>query len=140
MFIIESPRAGFGVTITLSEAQSMIQKAEKKARELKIKVSIYVVDAVGEPVAFYRMDGAATLTPDIARAKAYTAATFRENTKDLADPPLEATSLIAVSGGRIVYLPGGVMAKRDGELIGAIGISGATGDQDHECALAATSS
>jgi uncharacterized protein GlcG (DUF336 family) len=44
-----------------------------------------------------------------------------------------------VGGGRIVYLPGGVMAKKDGEIIGAIGVSGATGEQDHECGLAAVS-
>ncbi len=106
-----------------------------------MKISAYVVDDSGIPVAFARMDGAPILGADIARAKAFTAAAFRKNTKDLheswKDRQMAATALMQVGAGKVAVLTGGVVAMRDGEVLGAIGVSGATSDQDHECAMEA---
>jgi len=110
---------------------------------MNVKVSIFVVDASGIPVCFTRMDGAGILTPDIAKAKAYTAVAFKRNTKDTAegmkDRALAASSLMSVTQGKTVILAGGVVVMKEGEVIGGIGVSGATSDQDHECAVDAIS-
>jgi uncharacterized protein GlcG (DUF336 family) len=130
-------------TLTQQEAQAWVAKAQRKAEQMNVKVSISVVDGSGIPVAFTRMDGAGILTPDIARAKAYTAVVFKRNTKDTAEGMKErvlaATSLMQVTQGKVVILAGGVIVKRGDEVIGGIGVSGATSDEDHECALEATS-
>ena len=129
--------------LTLLQAEDWITKACAKAMELEVKVSVFVVDAGGNPVAFARMDGAGILSPDIARAKAYTAVAFRSHSKEMAermkDRPAAGLGLTQVSGNRVVLLPGGVLAKNGEEIIGAVGVSGATSDQDHECGLVAIS-
>lgn len=125
--------------LTLEQAEAWIKKACAKATQLGVKVSVYVVDSGGNPVAFARMDGAGVLTPDIARAKAYTAIAFKSHSKDIAermkDRPAAALGLTQASGNRVVFLPGGVLAKKGEEIHGAVGVSGASSDQDHECGL-----
>jgi uncharacterized protein GlcG (DUF336 family) len=105
-------------------------------------VSAYVVDSSGIPIAFSRMDGAGIQTPDIARAKAFSAVLFKRNTKDffteLKDNLLAATSLMKAGGDRAIILPGGVLVMREGDVVGAIGVSGGSGYQDHDCAIEAT--
>ncbi|MDG6914581.1 MAG: heme-binding protein [Nitrososphaerota archaeon] len=129
--------------VTLAQAQEWIRKACAKAAQLGVKVSACVVDSAGNVVATARMDGAFIVSPDVARGKAYTAAAFRANSKDMAermkDRPVAAMGLINASGNRLVLLPGGVVAKKGDDVIGAIGVSGATSDQDHECAVEAVS-
>ena len=129
--------------VTLAQAQEWIRKACAKAAQLGVKVSACVVDSAGNVVATARMDGAFIVSPDVARGKAYTAAAFRANSKDMAermkDRPVAAMGLINASGDRLVLLPGGVVAKKGDDVIGAIGVSGATSDQDHECAVEAVS-
>ena len=141
-YIIEAAEdANRMTTLTLEQAESWIRKACAKATQLGVKVSAVVVDAGGNPVAFARMDGAGILTPEIARAKAYTAVAFKSNSKDFAermkDRPAAGLGLTQASGNRIVLLPGGVLARKGDEIIGAIGVSGASSDQDHECGLEA---
>ena len=127
--------------LTLEQAEQWIKKAQKKANELGVNVSIYVVDDAGIPVAFARMNGAPILGADIARAKAFTAAAFRKNTKELQeswkDRQLAATAIIGIGEGKIAAMAGGVLSMKEGEVLGAIGVSGATSDQDHECAMEA---
>ena len=129
--------------LTLKQAEELITKACAKASQLGVKVSVVVVDAGGNPVASARMDGAGILTPDIARGKAYTAIAFKSHSKDITERmkerPAAALGLTQASGNRIVFLPGGVLAKREGEIIGAVGVSGASSDQDHECGIEAVS-
>ena len=129
---------------TLEQAEAWIRKAQAKAVQLGVKVSVFVVDSGGNPVALQRMDGASILSPDIARAKAFTAVAYRMHSKDMAermkDRPVAAMGLTQVSGNRVVILPGGVLVKKGEEIIGAIGVSGATSDQDHECGMEAASS
>jgi uncharacterized protein GlcG (DUF336 family) len=129
--------------LTLEQAEEWIKKASAKATQLGVKVSVYVVDAGGNPVAFARMDGAGILTPDIARAKAYTAIAFKSHSKDIAermkDRPAAALGLTQASGNKVVFLPGGVLYKRGEDIVGAMGVSGASSDQDHECGIEAIS-
>jgi uncharacterized protein GlcG (DUF336 family) len=110
---------------------------------MNIKVSLYVVDESGIPMAFVRMDGADISTPDIARAKAYTAVAFSKHTGDLVEEmkgaPLDANGLMQVGQGKVIFIAGGVLAKKDGVVLGAIGVSGAEAAEDHECGLAAVS-
>jgi uncharacterized protein GlcG (DUF336 family) len=131
-------------TLTLDQAEAWIKKACAKATQLGVKVSVCVVDSGGNLVAMARMDGANILSPDIARGKAYTAAVFRTHSKDMAermkDRPVAALGIMQAGGNRVVLLPGGVVAKKGEEVIGAIGVSGATSDQDHECGIEAISS
>jgi uncharacterized protein GlcG (DUF336 family) len=132
------------VNLTLEQAEKWISKACAKATQLGVKVSVFVVDAGGNPVAFARMDGAGVLSPDIARGKAYTAVAFKSHSKEMAermkDRPAAGLGLTQVSGNRIVLLPGGVLAKKGDEILGAVGVSGASSDEDHECGLEAVSS
>jgi uncharacterized protein GlcG (DUF336 family) len=130
-------------TLTLEQAEKWITKACAKATQLGVKVSVCVVDAGGNPVALARMDGAGVLSPDIARGKAYTAVAFKSHSKEMAermkDRPAAGLGLTQVSGNRVVLLPGGVLAKKGDEIIGAVGVSGASSDEDHECGLEAVS-
>lgn len=127
--------------VTLAQAQEWITKVCAKAALLGVKVSAVVVDSGGNPVASSRMDGAGILTPDIARAKAFTAIAYKSHSKDITermkDRPAVALGLTQVSGNRVVFLPGGVLVKKGDEILGAIGVSGASSDQDHECAMEA---
>jgi uncharacterized protein GlcG (DUF336 family) len=129
--------------LTLEQAEAWIGKACAKATQLGVKVSVCVVDAGGNPVALARMDGANIVSPDIARGKAYTAIAFKSHSKEMAermkDRPAAGLGLTQVSGNRVVLLPGGVLAKKGDEIIGAVGVSGATSDQDHECGMEAIS-
>lgn len=129
--------------ITLQNAQDMIARAMRKAQQMNVRVSIFVVDSSGVPVAFARMDGADIHTMYVARAKAYTAVAYSKNTIELVDEmknnPLDASGLISVGRGNVIFIGGGVLAKHAGEIIGAIGISGAEADQDHACGLEAVS-
>lgn len=132
--------------VSLDQAGDCIKKSMKRAQDIGVNVSIFVVDSAGTPVAFSRMDGAGIMTPDIARAKAFTAIAFKRNTKDMAenlkDRPSAAAGIMGVGGGRILILAGGVVIRGGGGtaasagIIGAVGVSGATSDQDHECATA----
>ena len=125
--------------VTLKQAQEWITKAQAKATQLGVKVTVAVVDAGGNLVALSRMDGAGILTPEIAKAKAYTAIAFKSNSKDMTermkDRPAAGLGLTQASGNRVVLLPGGVLVKKDDEILGAVGVSGASSDQDHECGL-----
>lgn len=125
--------------ITLPEAQAVIAAAEAKANDLGVRVDIAVVDAGNNLKAFVRQDGAWLGSIDIAQAKAYTARAFDLPTKALA--PLAAPGgpvfgLNTGNDGRIVIFAGGIPLLRDGVVVGAIGVSGARVDQDHEVAEA----
>ena len=127
----------------LSEAEQIISKAQAKARELKVNVSIWVLDAAANPVAFARMDGVGLMTPEIARRKAYTAVMMRRNTNEWAEGMKGRTevlmSIMQATGGMIIALGGGVVIKRGDEVVGSVGVSGATAEQDHDCAVAGSS-
>jgi uncharacterized protein GlcG (DUF336 family) len=127
-------------TITLAAAEQMIKAAQAKAEELGVSVVIVVVDEGGLLKALHRMDGVNSAVPlDIGPMKAYTAASFRTPTHQLAENNLENPARMASLPNlpRVTLLAGGFPITDGDAVIGGIGISGATPDQDMEIGEAA---
>jgi uncharacterized protein GlcG (DUF336 family) len=132
------------IRLGLVGARVIIAGAQSKATEMKLKVNIAAVDDGGHLVAFERMDGARPASLYTAITKATSAATFRQPTGPLAagatpaDPLLNLSlqNAAQASGGKITALFGGVPVVVDGQVIGAVGIAGGTGDQDAQIARA----
>ena len=125
--------------MTLDAALRAIAAAHAEARRRGVLVSAAVVDAGGNLVAFGRMDGAEIAGPTLAVDKAYTAVANRIATSELARlaaPGGELFGLHATAGGRFVIFGGGLPVTRDGEVIGAVGVSGAATSDDEACAAA----
>jgi uncharacterized protein GlcG (DUF336 family) len=124
--------------MTLAEARDYADKAISKAREMGVQISLVVVDEFGQLVQMDRMDGASLMSPDIAEAKAVTALNFRRATSLVAQQ-INSDVLRTLQASvhfNILAAAGGVPIYRDGDLAGAIGVSGATGEQDEEVASA----
>jgi len=126
-------------TITLEEARQVIAAAEQKAREIGQPMDIAVVDAGGNLKAHVRMDGAFVGSITISINKAYTAIAFQQETANLQEitrPEGPIFGLSEAHGGRLVVFPGGIPLVRDGEILGAIGVSTGAVEQDQEVAEA----
>ena len=124
------------MAITLAEANRMVQAAVAKADELSVKVSIAVCDAGGNLLAFNRMQGASAVSATVAQGKAAASAGFGRASGTLQAGSPVIQSVIATMGGRMLPAQGAVPVLKDGEVVGAIGGSGATSQQDEECAQA----
>jgi len=127
------------MNITLEQAEKAIAAAKNKAVEIDTKMDICVVDAGANLVAFARMDGAWIGSIDISQKKAKTAAWFTMDTADLVDAVQPGAPLYNIehSNGGLITFPGGVLIKNStGEIIGAIGVSGSSVENDHTVALA----
>jgi uncharacterized protein GlcG (DUF336 family) len=125
--------------VTLNEARTIIAAAEKKAAEIGQPMNIAVADSGGNLVAHVRMDGAWLGSVDISINKAFTARAFDISTKELAvhaQPGKQFYGIHASNDGRIMIFAGGIPLKRDGKVVGAIGVSGGSGDQDQAVAEA----
>ena len=125
--------------VTLEDARHIIAAAEKKANEIRQPMNIAVADAGGNLVAHVRMDRAWIGSIDIAIKKAFTARAFDIATSDLAkhsQPGDEFFGIHVSNDGRIMIFAGGIPLKRNGEVVGAIGVSGGSGDQDQTVAEA----
>src|SRR5215472_2729171 len=125
--------------ITLSDARSVIAAAETKAHEIGQPMNIAVVDAGGNLVSHARMDGAWIGSIDISINKAFTSRAFDIATKDLATHSQSGGQFFGIhvsNHGRIMIFAGGIPLKRDGKVVGAIGVSGGSGEQDHAVAEA----
>src|SRR5271156_3780770 len=125
--------------VTLSDARRVTAAAEKKAAEIGQPMNIAVADEGGNLVSHVRMDGAWIGSIDISQKKAYTSRAFDIATKDLA-PHCQSGSqffgIHASNDGKIMIFAGGIPLKKDGKVVGAIGVSGGSGDQDHAVAEA----
>lgn len=127
------------MNITLEQAERMIKAAKQKSVELDTKMNIAVVDAGANLVAFVRMDGAWLGSLDIAIKKAKTARFFDMNTGTIGELSQPGGSLYNIehSNGGLITFPGGVPVKNAaGEVIGAIGVSGSSVENDHAVAEA----
>lgn len=125
--------------ITLADARRVIAAAEKKAEQIGQPMNIAVADAGGNLVSHARMDGAWLGSIDISIKKAYTARAFNIATKDLAAHSQSGGQFFGIhasNDGRIMIFAGGVPLTRNGQVVGAVGVSGGSGDQDHAVALA----
>ena len=130
------------MNITLAQAEAAVAAAKVKAAALETKMDICVVDAGSNLVAFARMDGAWIGSVDISCKKAKTAAWFTMDTAVLSPlvQPGQPLYNIEHSNGGLITFPGGVIIKNaDGEVIGAIGVSGSTIENDHAVATAGAS-
>lgn len=127
------------MNITLEKAEAAIGAAKVKAAALDTKMNICVVDAGSNLVAFAHMDGAWIGSVDISWKKAKTAAWFTMDTAALSPLVQPGQSLYNIehSNGGLITFPGGVIIKNAaGEIIGAIGVSGSTVENDHAVATA----
>ena len=127
------------MTLNLADARAIIAAAEAKAGEIGQPMNIAVVDAGGNLVAHVRMDGAWIGSIDISINKAFTARAFDLATKDLGDnsqPNQQFYGIHASNHGRIMIFAGGIPISRDGRVVGAVGVSGGSGEQDQTVAEA----
>ena len=125
--------------LSLDQAHAVLAAAVKKADELKVKMDIAVVDAGGNLKGFARMDGAWLGSIDIAIKKAKTARYFDMPSGEIGklSQPGKPLYMIEVSNQGLISFPGGVPIKAsDDTIIGAIGVSGSTVDNDDACAQA----
>ena len=126
-------------TITLKHAETIIEAAKEKAKALNTLMNIAVVDAGANLVAFVRMDNAWLGSGDIAQKKARTARYFDMPTGDIGNLSQPGGSLYNIehSNGGLITFPGGLPIKNaEGGIIGAIGVSGDTVENDHAVAQA----
>ena len=125
--------------MSLALARKVIEAAEQKARKIKQPMNIAVVDEGGNLVAHVRMDGAWIGSIDISINKAFTSRAFDIATKDLAEHSQSGGQFFGIhvsNRGRIMIFAGGIPLRQDGKVIGAIGVSGGSGEQDHAVAEA----
>jgi uncharacterized protein GlcG (DUF336 family) len=128
--------------LTLAQASTIVDIALATARDLElVPMTVAVLDAGGHLVAFKREDRSGILRYDIAYGKAWGALGMGFGSRTLyeraANTPQFFNALYVASGGRVVTNPGGVLIRdAEGEIIGAVGISGDTSDKDEACAIA----
>jgi uncharacterized protein GlcG (DUF336 family) len=125
--------------VNLADARRVIAAAEKKAQEIGQPMNVAIADEGGNLVAHIRMDGAWMGSIDISINKAFTARAFDISTKDLASNSQSGQQFFGIhvsNHGKIMIFAGGIPLKRDGKVVGAIGVSGGTGEQDHTVAEA----
>lgn len=125
--------------ITLEDARRIIAAAEKKAEQIGQPMNIAVADVGGNLVAHVRMDGAWLGSIDISIKKAWTARAFDISTKDLASNSQSGDQFFGIhasNNGKVMIFAGGIPLKQNDKVVGAVGVSGGTGDQDHSVAEA----
>jgi uncharacterized protein GlcG (DUF336 family) len=123
----------------LEDARRVIAAAEKKAAEIGQPMNIAVADEGGNLVAHIRMDNAWIGSIDIAQKKAFTSRAFDISTKDLATHSQSGGQFFGIhasNNGKVMIFAGGIPLKKEGQVVGAIGVSGGSGDQDHAVAEA----
>jgi uncharacterized protein GlcG (DUF336 family) len=125
--------------VSLSDARRVIAAAEKKASEIGQPMNIAVADEGGNLVSHVRMDGAWIGSIDISIKKAFTSRAFDISTKDLAPNCQSGAQFFGIhasNNGKIMIFAGGIPLKKGGKVVGAIGVSGGSGEQDHAVAEA----
>jgi uncharacterized protein GlcG (DUF336 family) len=126
-------------TVNLEDARRVIAAAEKKAAAMGQPMNIAVADAGGNLVAHVRMDGAWLGSIDISIKKAYTSRAFDLSTKDLATHSQSGNQFFGIhasNDGKVMIFAGGIPLQRNGKIVGAVGVSGGSGEQDHAVAEA----
>lgn len=125
--------------VTLADARRIISAAEKKAEEIGQAMNIAVADGGGNLVAHVRMDGAWLGSIDISIKKAWTSRAFDVATKDVAEHCQSGGQFFGIhasNDGKVMVFAGGIPLKKEGKVVGAIGVSGGSGEQDHAVAEA----
>jgi len=133
------PTASQAAGLTLAAARRVIAAVQAEARGMRVAMSCAVVDSGDQLVAFERMDAADLVTITLARDKAFTALANRMPTGDLApivQPGAEFYGYESTAGGRTIVFAGGVPLELDGVLVGALGVSGGSAEEDRRAAEA----
>lgn len=120
----------YGMSIGLDKAKQLMAAAEAEAKKHDWKMNIAIVDTNGEPVLFERMEGAQIASGAISIGKARTAARFRRETRLFFNAFEGGHTYVSTLDPTLVASPGGFPLVEGGKLIGGIGCSGGTGDQD----------
>ncbi len=125
-------------SLTLAEAEQILAAAKAQVEAMGARMSVSVVDPRGDLIAMFRTDGASWRTPPISRAKAVAASCFGRASGELTDNALSPVfrGLMAMEGGHMIPGQGALPVYRNGELIGAVGGSGGTGQEDEDASLA----
>ena len=127
--------------LTLETARTIVAAARRKGRDLDLKpLTVIVLDASGATILLEREDGSSGIRPDVAHGKAYGAVRVGMGSRGLMSraeqQPFFVQSLNALCHGALVPVPGGVLVKDGGTVVGAVGITGDTSDNDEACAIA----
>ncbi len=125
-------------SLTLAEAEVILAGAKAKVLEMGVRMSISVVDARGDLITMMRTDGASWRTPPISRAKAVAASCFGRASGELTENALAPVfrGLMAMEGGHMIPGQGALPVFKGGELVGAVGGSGGSAQEDEDAALA----
>ncbi len=125
--------------LSLSDAKHLIDGAKKKAQEIGVPMCIAIADESGNLIAFDRMDGGKVTSITIAQDKAFTAAAARKATHEYNEACIPGNLVFGIHtalGGRLCVVGGGLPVAVDGEVVGGIGLSSGTPQQDMQCAQA----
>ena len=125
-------------SLNMAESEQILAAAKAKVLEMGAKMSVSVVDPRGDLIGMFRTDGAPWRTPAISRAKAVSSACFGRPSVELTDNALSPVfrGLMAMEGGHMIPGIGALPVYKNGELVGAVGGSGGTGQQDEDAARA----
>ena len=125
-------------SLNMAETEQILAAAKAKVLEMGAKMSVSVVDPRGDLMGMFRTDGASWRTPPISRAKAVSAACFGRPSGDLTDNAMSPVfrGLMAMEGGHMIPGQGALPVFKDGEIVGAVGGSGGTAQQDEDAARA----
>lgn len=124
------------MALTLADANRMVEAAIAKAKEMNINLSVSVCDAGGHLLAFNRMEGAIFISAVAAQGKAVGAVGFGRDSSAISGDSPVVQAIMASQGGRIIPAQGAVPVIQNGRVVGAIGGSGGTAQQDEDCARA----
>ena len=126
--------------IHLELAKKLIEGVEKVAKEMGVPMVISIVDEGGNLVACHRMDDALLVSVEIAQNKAWTSVAMKMPTADIAQEAGMGKKFYGINtthNGRVVVLGGGIPLRKNGQIIGAIGVSGGSAEEDIRVAQAA---
>jgi uncharacterized protein GlcG (DUF336 family) len=126
--------------LTLDQASTIVDRAIAKGREMKLKpLCVAVLDDGGHLKALKREDGAGILRPEIAIGKAWGSLGMGESSREIGQRLKDRLAFLGalsdMSAGKVVPVPGGVLIMKEDGIIGAVGISGASSDDDEACAI-----
>lgn len=119
--------------IDLTTAMAVIEAAENEAEEIDVPMCIAIVDSGANLVGFARMDGAILASVDIAQDKAYSAVAMEMPTDELGEAAQPGEPLFGINttnDNRLIIFGGGIPLEKEGEVVGAIGVSGGSPEED----------
>jgi glc operon protein GlcG len=132
----QDKRPDYGPSISIGSAKKVAAAVIAECTKNSWNVAVAIVDPHGSLVYFERMENTQYASIDIAINKAKTAATYRRPTRTFMDTINKGGPATATLGGGLTASPGGLPIMVDGKVVGAVGVSGVTGDQDEQCSKA----